>query len=102
MLRFPADRAHIIFFNLHLTVGGSFLRVLWNIRRTTMVFLLDLGYGWAITNEAHMSRLKLLRDERRLALSKLESLAEDHPLRPRYLDRVRELDDQIEELSALE
>ena len=49
-----------------------------------------------------MSRLKLLRDQRQLALSKLESLAEDHPLRPRYLERVRELDDQIEELSAFE
>jgi hypothetical protein len=47
-----------------------------------------------------MSRLKLLRDQRQLALSKLESLADDHPLRPRYLERVSELDDQIEALSA--
>lgn len=46
-----------------------------------------------------MSRLKLLKDQRQLALSKLETLADDHPLRHRYLDRVRELDDQIEALS---
>jgi len=50
----------------------------------------------------YMSRLKLLRDQRQLALSKLEHLAEDHPLRPRYLERVRELDDQIEALGAFE
>jgi hypothetical protein len=48
-----------------------------------------------------MSRLKLLRDQRQLALSKLESLTEDHPLRPRYLERVRELDDQIEALNSI-
>jgi hypothetical protein len=51
--------------------------------------------------EAPMSRLKLLRDQRQLALSKLESLTEDHPLRPRYLERVRELDDQIEALNSI-
>lgn len=46
-----------------------------------------------------MSRLKLLRDQRQLALSKLESLAEDHPLRPRYVEHVRELDEQIKALT---
>ena len=46
-----------------------------------------------------MSRLKLLKDQRQLALSKLESLAEDNPLRPRYVEWVRELDGQIEALS---
>jgi hypothetical protein len=45
-----------------------------------------------------MSRLKLLKDQRQLALSKLESLADDHPLRPRYLERVRDLEEQIEAL----
>ncbi len=48
-----------------------------------------------------MSRLKLLKDQRQLALSKLKSLAEDHPLRPRYLARVHELDEQIEALANL-
>ena len=46
-----------------------------------------------------MSRLKLLRDQRQLAQSKFEGLAEDHPLRSRYLEWLRELDEQIEALT---
>jgi len=87
------------------SVGGSILRILGNWEHTKNIIGVPGDFGLWIGNnnvEAPMSRLKLLRDQRQLALSKLESLSEDHPLRPRYLERVRELDDQIEALSSFQ
>lgn len=40
-------------------------------------------------------REKLLRDQRRLAEQKLEKLAEDHPLREKYLAWIAALEEQL-------
>jgi len=40
-------------------------------------------------------REKLLRDQRRLAEQKLEKLADDHPLREKYLAWIAELDEKL-------
>jgi hypothetical protein len=72
----------------------------WNGARTQLVNLPFLVYHIKFCKgEGEMSRLKLLRDQRQLAQSKFEGLPEDHPLRSRYLEWLRELDQQIEALT---
>lgn len=45
-----------------------------------------------------MQKLKLLRDQRRLAQQKLAALESDDPLRERYISWIRELDQKIAEM----
>ncbi|MBW9114760.1 hypothetical protein JNB88_14030 [Rhizobium cauense] len=45
-----------------------------------------------------MQKLKLLRDQRRLAQQKLAALESDDPLRERYISWIKELDQKIAEM----
>lgn len=94
-----AGRIHLNPWNA-LNFADNVCEIRWsqNIIGTLLAFEAVIGYC-SEKQEDPMSRLKLLKDQRQLVISKLESLADDHPLRPRYLERMRELDDQIEALS---